>query len=100
LLQARQKDVEGVHPCPHFRIRYGTKGTSEKSPDKKGKVEEALRGVENVLLIAHQSRNLSVILPIPEEDEEGNVLLLPNNEAPNDSDTVSITTSPPSDIIR
>ena len=56
-----------------IHVRLFTSGTTPKGqakmiPDKKGKIEDALRGEENLLLVAHRSRNLPVILPHKENE--------------------------------
>ena len=45
------------------------RGQAKKILSNKGKVEESVRGVNNLLLAAYNLRNSPVVLPIPEEDE-------------------------------
>ena len=45
------------------------RGQAKKIPSNKGKVEEAVKGVNNLLFAAYHLRNSPVVLPIPEEDE-------------------------------
>ena len=86
-----------------IHVRLFTSGTAPKGqakmiPDKKGKVIDALRGEENLLLIAHRSRNLPVILPIPETDDNGDVIILPIPET-NENGGNNVTASEISEII-
>ena len=44
-------------------------------PKKKGGAKEAEDGVQNLLLVAYEGRELEVRLPRPETDDNGNVIL-------------------------
>ena len=47
------------------------RGQAKKILSNKGKVEESVRGVNNLFLAACNSHNSPVILPIPKKDESG-----------------------------
>ena len=92
-----------------FTTSTAPKGQAKRIPDKKGKVEEAQQGIEHLLLIAYKTRNLPIILPIPDEDDDGNVLVIPTpinesnaseQEPPDLIPEPSIASFSPSDFLQ
>ena len=79
-----------------FTTSTAPKGQAKIILDKKGKVEEALKGIDHLLLITCSSRNLPVILLIPDEDDTGNVLLIPtpteNSADEHEPDLIPVST--------
>ena len=56
------------------------RGKSHLIPSKKGKLEEAHRGEDNLMLSCYLDREKVIILPRPETDDDGNVFIPEEDE--------------------
>ena len=55
-------------------------GKASSIPKLKGKIEAAIAGVPNLIRVAYDSRALPIILPCPDTDAHGNVILLNDDD--------------------
>ena len=61
-----------------LKIRHPA-GSKIPGKGNKGKLEDTQNGENNLIRLAFESRNLPLLTPLPETDDNGDLLLLPND---------------------